>query len=169
MKRIYFVFIGLLLICLSCKKDSHSCTDGIYSPEYEEYTDCGKTCGPCYSSNNDNLAFIFAKINGENNNFGKYSLSNNQNWILNFHKDSIYVTLNLGNSVAIGNQSIHSAASSATVGYTPYSTLISGSVGFTEIDMQNHKMSGIFDATFVSDLQDTLHVTSGEFQNISWQ
>lgn len=164
----WWLFVGVMFLFLSCKKE-HSCTDGVFSPDYEAKTDCGKTCPACFVSNVQEQHSIYATFNGEKQGFNDFTLTKNAYWILYFHTDSIYVTLNLGMGQNVGNQPMVAAYSSATYGYTTYSTLVSGSVGFASFDTDNNEVTGIFNATFVSSLNDTLRITSGVFENIPWE
>lgn len=169
MKRYVLLLLVGQIILISCKKEKqHSCSDGIFSVEYELQTDCGKTCPPCNNSSKDTSTLIFAQINGVPQTFTKYTLTKNAYWIFYFHTDSTYITINFGNNSAVGNHPLLSSFSEATHKYTSYTSLENGIVAFDSVNHQQKWMNGIFQATFVSSLNDTLRITGGEFKRIYW-
>lgn len=159
------------LLCFSCKKNEHSCSNGIFEPEYEEKTDCGGVCPPCDFTPTIIDTFLYAKINKTPISFTHFSLSKTQDWILTFGNDSINIQLNLGDNVNLGANSIKSLHSKATFKVNPYTHLNSGIAVLSEINQTEKILSGFFEAKFVSDdfELDTLYITDGEMGKVKWE
>lgn len=161
----------LILLTMSCKKDEQSCQDGVFTPGSEIQTDCGGVCPPCDDEEEPPIQeFLFANIQGTGISFSNRDLSKISDWIMNFQNDSVSVTMNFGDGDSLGARPMELVNSGASFKGVPHSTLAEGMVLFTDIDNANNRLSGFFECKFVSDqnVLDTLFVTNGDFQNISW-
>jgi hypothetical protein len=174
MKHLNVFILGLLMVSFlfSCKDDEQSCSDGVFSPEEEHELDCGGVCPPCPSGNpNPYSPVLLCKVNDSAAIFHDYSLSKNPNWILNFSNDTIVASLNFGDGDSLGARSIIPNNSGATVDFQGYSTLIGGTVLFSEINHTDNRLSGFFEAKLLSDSDpnDTLILTNGDFEDVLWE
>lgn len=173
MKQIHALIIGLLAIAMlyACKEEQ-SCTDGVYSPDEEEALDCGGVCPPCPSEDSDEpLSLVLSNINGVEFNFSNYNLIKDPAWILSFSNDTISVALNFGNADSLGTRNIDPINSNGAMNGQNYSLLVEGSVLFSAIDHTDKRLSGFFQAKFLSDQnnQDTLVIKNGDFENVLWE
>jgi hypothetical protein len=174
MKQLNLFILGMLIIPLlfSCKEEEQSCSDGVFTPDKEHELDCGGVCPPCPSTNpNPYSPILLCKINDSATIFQDYSLNKTPEWILNFSNDSIVASLNFGAGDSLGARSITVTNSGATLNFDAYSTLVSGTVLFSEINHTDNRLSGFFEAKFLSntDPNDTLILTNGDFEDIAWQ
>ena len=174
MKQLNKFILGLLLISLvfACKEEEQSCSDGVFSPEEEHELDCGGVCPPCSSEDpNPYSPLLLCKVNDSSALFSNYSLNKNPEWVLNFSNDSLAVSLNFGDGDSLGARSINPINSGASINSQAYSTLISGMVLFSEINNTDNRLSGFFEAKFLSntDPDDTLILTNGDFEDILWE
>lgn len=169
--KVRFALVLLLSIFLfACKKNEQSCSDGIFDPEYEEETDCGGVCPPCNYTPTPMDQLIIAKLNGKEFSFSEHNLVKNPNWILHFENDTIDIKLNFGDGDSLGVRPINQVNTSVSINSKNYTDLVDGKVLFADIDHQESKLSGYFDAILVNEYQmyDTLHITIGEFHNLKW-
>lgn len=174
MKQINRIILGILTITMlnSCKEDEQSCSDGVYSPEEEEQLDCGGVCPPCsWNDPNPYSPILLCKVNDSVAIFHNYSLGKNPDWILSFSNDSLSVSLNFGAGDSLGARDINPANSGANINFQGYSTLINGTVLFSEINHTDNRLSGFFEAKFLSnsDPNDTLILKNGDFEDILWE
>lgn len=174
MKQLNIFILGLLIISLlfSCKEDEQSCSDGVFSPEEEHELDCGGVCPPCPSDDPDPYSpILLCKVNDSSVIFHDYTLSKNPEWILNFSNDSIVASLNFGAGDSLGARNINPINSGASINFQGYSTLVEGIVLFSEINHTDNRLSGFFEAKFLSDTDpnDTLILKNGDFEDIEWE
>jgi hypothetical protein len=159
-----------MFLLFSCKEEQ-SCSDGVFSPDDEHELDCGGVCPPCPSENpNPYSPILLCKVNDSAAIFNDYSLNKNPEWILNFSNDSLIVSLNFGDGDSLGARSINPVNSGGSIGAQGYSTLINGTVLFSEINHTDNRLSGFFEAKFLSDSDpnDTLILKNGDFEDILW-
>ena len=64
MKTKLSIILAVALLTFSCKKDEQSCSDGIFTPEKEEKTDCGGVCPPCDFKPTVIDSYLTTSING---------------------------------------------------------------------------------------------------------
>ncbi len=169
-QNIIFVLM-LTLLFLSCNKEEQSCHDGVFTPGSEEQTDCGGLCPPCDDGEEPVIEeSVFAKVQGAGISFSNRDLIKNPDWIMSFQNDSVSVIINFGAGDSLGARPLKVQNSSANFQGVSHSTLAEGNVLFTEINNVDNRLSGFFECKFVSDqnVLDTLFVTNGDFQNISW-
>lgn len=166
----FVIGIVFVLSLFSCKKEEQSCSDGVFDPEKEEQVDCGGVCAPCQPTSTVNDTYLFAEFDSKLINFGDISLDKSTDWILRFQNDSIDVQMNFGDDDSIGKHPIKVINSKAIYNYESYSVLTEGKILFSKVDYSKKKLSGYFQAYFVSDnvSTDTLKVTGGQFENVSW-
>lgn len=174
MKQLNNIILGMLLIAFlfSCKDDEQSCSDGVFSPEEEHELDCGGVCPPCPSDDpNPYSPILLCKVNDSAAIFQDYTLNKNPEWILNFSNDSLMVSLNFGAGDSLGARNINPVNSGANINAQGYSTLINGTVLFSEINHTDNRLSGFFEAKLLSDSDpnDTLILTNGDFEDILWE
>lgn len=174
MKRLNVFIFGLLLMSLffSCKDEEQSCSDGVFSPEEESELDCGGVCPPCSSTNPSPYSpILLCKVNDSSAIFSDYSLNKNPDWILSFSNDTLSVSVNFGDGDTLGARPIDPVSSGAFVNSVGYSTLINGTVLFSEINNTDTRLSGFFEAKFLSNIDpnDTLIITNGDFEDILWE
>lgn len=174
MKELNIIVLGLLIFIgvSSCKDEEQSCSDGVFSPDKEEEVDCGGVCPPCPSDDGDAFtSILLTNVNDTSIIFYDYSLTKNPDWILSFSNDSIMTSLNFGDGDSLGARSINPMNSVANYNSSVYSTLISGTVIFSEINHSDKRLSGFFEAKFLSDSNsnDTLIIKNGDFEDILWE
>lgn len=166
------VVLLCVILLFSCKEDEQSCTDGVFSPDKEEKLDCGGVCPPCPSEDPDTYSpILLCKINDSAAFFNVYTLSKNPEWIMNFSNDSLIISLNFGDGDSLGARSINPIYSEASINSNGYSTLVNGTVLFSEINHTDNRLSGFFEAKLLSDTDpyDTLIIKNGDFEDILWE
>ena len=173
MKQLNIFILGLLITSLtfSCKEEQ-SCSDGVFSPEEEEELDCGGVCPPCPTDDpNPYSPILLCKVNDSAVIFHDYTLNKNPEWILNFSNDTLNVSLNFGAGDSLGARDINPVNSGASTTVEGYSTLINGTVLFSEVNHTDSRLSGFFEAKFLSnsDPNDTLILKNGDFEDILWE
>lgn len=174
MKQLKIFILGLLAISIlfSCQEEEQSCSDGVFSPEEEHELDCGGVCPPCSSDDPTPYSpILLCKVNDSSAFFQDYSLNKNPEWILNFSNDSITASLNFGDGDSLGARNINPINSGVSINGQAYSTLINGVVLFSEINNTDNRLSGFFEAKFLSntDPNDTLIFTNGDFEDLLWE
>ena len=174
MKQINRIILGILTIAMlnSCKDDEQSCSDGVFSPDEEHELDCGGVCPPCSSTNPSPYSpILLCKANDSAAIFQSYSLTKSPDWILNFSNDTLSVSLNFGDGDSLGARGINPVNSGASINAQGYSTLVNGIVLFSEINHTDNRLSGFFEAKFLSnsDPNDTLILKNGDFEDILWE
>lgn len=169
MKGKFLLMILVSLFFFSCKKDKQSCSDGIFDSEKEEKTDCGGVCPPCDFQPTSVDTYLSVKVNGKAVSFSEYSIVKSSVWMLYFENDSLNVQLNLGDGDSLGGRPIEVIGSQAEYKFLNYPTLHNGLSVFSNVDHSENKLSAYFEAKlFALNNIDTLFLTDGEFQNISW-
>ncbi|HLW39604.1 MAG TPA: hypothetical protein VKX31_04370 [Brumimicrobium sp.] len=132
-------------------------------------TDCGGVCPPCSTDPNPVFSFLTVSVNGKSVYFGDYTLEKSSVWTLQFKNDSIDVKLNLGGGDSLGERPIESVGSSGEYRQLNYPVLYSGRSVFSEVNQEDNRLSAYFQAKFIAvNGIDTLFLSDGEFQNISW-
>ncbi len=166
----FIIAIVVSFLLLSCKKDEQSCQDGVFTPEKEEQMDCGGVCPPCNPHSDDIVSYLSADVNSKSITFGNYHINKTTDWILQFQNDSIVVFLNFGDGDSLGSRPIQVPNSKAIFKNFNYSTLTEGIVLFSEVNHSNNRLSGYFEAQFVSDIvsTDTLKLSGGQFEKVGW-
>ncbi len=167
-----FSIVITVLSMSACNKDEQSCQDGVWDEELEEKKDCGGVCPPCDDGNDNDAptSLVFAGFDGEPVSFGNYGIERNNDWKLTFQNDSISVTLNLGDGDSLGVRPVKSTDTKLYYNNVAYS-FDEGTVMFTEIDHQNQRLSGYFEAEFLDQQNppQPFVLQNGEFENVAWQ
>jgi len=159
------VFTGLVLTA-GCKKNDdveiNSCMNGQLDSG-ETAIDCGGNCGNCPDAEFPAAGF---RIYGSTMPAETKQLTYTSGWKLHLNNDSVSVTVNLGNNGSVGTYNMSPADCSLTYNGISYPTLADGTYSISQHNTSTHKMSGFFDANFLSPTfpGDTLHVTNGFFE-----
>ncbi|MEX2483055.1 MAG: hypothetical protein WED10_00750 [Brumimicrobium sp.] len=173
MKKIHLNIATILVFCalvFSCKEEQ-SCSDGVFTPDKEEKLDCGGVCPPCESSEPSYTSLVLADVNASFINFSNYELVKNPDWVLTFSNDTTNISLNFGDGDTLGGRDIFANGSGAVLNGAAYSNLADGYVLFTEINEEESRLTGYFQAKFVSntDNNDTLRIINGDFEDVKWE
>ena len=170
MKTKISIILALFLMSFSCDKEEQSCTDGIFTPEAEETTDCGGACPPCNFVPTSVDTYLSAKINGELMSFSNFSLYKTPDWILSFQNDSLSISVNFGAGDSLGGRPITPNFSSGIINGVNYPDVMSGTVVIAELDNTEKYLSGFFTVRFNKNGSsiDTLVVSDAEFSKINW-
>ncbi|MDX1445662.1 hypothetical protein [Lishizhenia sp.] len=170
------VLLGLFVFSFACKEEEmvDKCADGYLSPG-ETAVDCGGDCPPCPEP--EEISYALAKVNGDKWTFQNYEISYSGNYyfIADFENDTlaIEVKFNFGNGDTLGARpmmplnnyvKITDKLQSNTDNYT---TLGSGTVVFSEIDVVDNQFSGFFEAKLAQGFGDTVKITNGQFEYVN--
>lgn len=162
------VFTGVLLTA-ACKKDEdpeiNPCMNGQLDAG-ETAIDCGGTCGPCPSTEYPDAGYM---ANGDLVSPEDQILAyTSGNWNMLLQNDTAAVSVNLGNTGAVGTFPINPSGSYASLNGVNYPTLASGTYSISEHNTSTDKMSGFFQGKFVRVPGDTLYITNGFFEYLPY-
>jgi hypothetical protein len=170
MKIKYLLLYSLLILITSCKEEPQKkepCQNGFLDPG-EVSIDCG---GPCQACEPVYIPYLNHSLNQSSLSYSNGTIEYiNNYYYLSFGSDSLTVSINLGSSGTIGTYPLETNEATLFYKGISYPYITNGFYSISSFDSDNKLISGFFSFDANRNIAgDTLRITNGQFENISYE